>query len=194
MGKRWFILHVLSGYETEAKEGIMRRVKEAGFEDKIGEIFIPSEGGEEEGAREAGQKMKKKKKAVFPGYILIQMEYVPPEEREKSRELAEKWGKLWSVVRYTPYVMGILGARHEPTPIPDNEVELLKKRIERGELRALTAYEVGEKVRVKEGPFMNFTGEVEEVYIDKKRLRVLISIFGRSTPVELEFSQVEKIS
>lgn len=190
MEKRWFVLHVLSGYEKEVKEGILRRMRENGLDDKIDEIFIPKS---DENLKEEDSK-KKREKIVFPGYILIHMEYIPSEEREGDVEKAERWTKLWKVVRYTPYVMGILGSRNEPTPVPNNEVEELKKRIEKGELRALTAYEVGDKIRVRDGPFTNFTGEVEAVYIDKKRLRVLISIFGRSTPVELEFSQVEKIS
>jgi transcriptional antiterminator NusG len=190
MEKRWFILHVLAGYEKDVKEGILRRLKENGMEDKVDDIFIPKT---DENLKEEGSK-KKKEKIVFPGYILIHMEYIPPEERDKDLEKAERWSKLWKIVRYTPYVMGILGTRNEPTPVPDKEVEELKKRIEKGELRALTAYDVGDKVRVKDGPFTNFNGEVEAVYLDKKRLRVLISIFGRSTPVELEFSQVEKIS
>jgi transcriptional antiterminator NusG len=190
MEKKWFILHVLAGYEKDAKESILRKLKENGLEDKVDEIFIPMT--EESLKEESGKK--KKEKAVFPGYILIHMEYIPPEERNKDPQKAAMWSKLWKTVRYTPNVMGILGTKNEPTPVSEKEVEELKKRIEKGELRVLTAYDVGDKVRVKDGPFTNFNGEVEAVYLDKKRLRVLISIFGRSTPVELEFSQVEKIS
>ncbi len=190
MEKRWFILHVLSGFETAVRDSIFKRLKESGLEDKVDEIFIPKTNDK---LKEDSPK-KKKEKIVFPGYIIIHVEYIPPEERKKDEKKAEEWSKLWKVVRYTPYVMGILGVKNEPTPVPDNEVEELKKRIEKGELRTLVAYDVGDKVRVKDGPFMNFNGEVEAVFLDKKRLRVLISIFGRSTPVELEFSQVEKIS
>lgn len=186
MEKRWFVVHVLSGYEREVKSKLLKKIKENSLQEYFGEILVPSdEVVEEEGAGRG--------RVIFPGYILIQMAYIPVEEREKDREKEGLWSKLWKIVRKTPRVMGILGTRTEPTPLPEDEVLELKRKIETGELRPFIEYAPGDKIRVKEGPFANFNGEVEAVYPDKKRLRVLISIFERSTPVELEFSQVEKV-
>lgn len=185
MEKKWFVVHVLSGYEKEVKEKLLKRIKENNLEEYFGEILVPSEEIVEEGGE--------KGKVIFPGYILVQMVHIPADEREKDREKEALWSRLWKVVRRTPRVMGILGTRTEPTPLPEEEVLELKRKIETGELKPFIEYVPGDKIRVKEGPFANFNGEVEEVYPDKKRLRVLISIFGRSTPVELEFSQVEKV-
>lgn len=171
----WFVVHTYSGFELKVKQGLEERVKSLGKEEALGEILVPSEVVVE---MVQGKKRTRNKK-FFPGYVLVQM------------EMNEE---MWHIVKNTPKVTGFVGNGNKPSPVPDAEVASLTKQISEGSMepKFKASFEKGENVRVTEGPFQNFNGVVDEVKPDKSKLRVLVSIFGRSTPVELDFSQVEK--
>ena len=176
MTKRWYVVHAYSGFENHVKRSLAERVTRAGLEDKFGEILVPTEGVVE---MRAGQKRKSDRK-FFPGYVLVQMEMDD---------------ETWHLVKEVPKVMGFIGGTSDrPTPISDREADAILQRMQEGvdKPRPKVLFEVGEVVRVKDGPFTDFNGVVEEVNYEKSRLRVAVSIFGRATPVELEFSQVDK--
>jgi len=176
MALKWYVVHAYSGFENQVKRSLHERIKRSGLEDKFGEILVPTE---EVMEMREGQKRKSERK-FFPGYVLVQM------------ELTEE---TWQLVREAPKVMGFIGGTSDrPASISDKEAETILQRVQEGaeKPRPKVLFEVGEMVRVKEGPFTDFNGSVEEVNYEKNRLRVAVSIFGRSTPVELDFSQVEK--
>jgi transcriptional antiterminator NusG len=175
--KRWYILHTLSGAEDKVKAGLESRIaSEPGMKDLVDRIVIPKEQVTEV---KRGQRKTSERK-FFPGYILIHMEM-----NDAS----------WLFVKNIPGVTSFIGSKREPTFIPDEDVEkiLLKTEETKDKPSAKFSYEVGDSVMIIEGPFVNFTGEVEEVNSQKGKLKVSVSIFGRSTPVELEFWQVEKV-
>lgn len=174
--KQWYVVHAYSGYENFVMREIISRAARHQFENKIGEVVVPSEDVVE---MRAGQKRKSTRK-FFPGYVLVNM--IMDDE-------------TWHMVRAIPRVLGFIGGTSQtPTPITDKEACAIMQRVEEGvtKPRPRILFEPGEVVRVKEGPFVDFNGVVEEVNYEKSRLRVAVLIFGRSTPVELEFSQVEK--
>jgi transcription termination/antitermination protein NusG len=174
--KQWYVVHAHSGYENFVMGQITARAIEQDLSDQIGDIIVPAE---EVVEMRAGQKRKSKRK-FFPGYVLVNM---------IMNDIT------WHMIRAIPRVLGFIGGTsHTPTPISDKEAMAIIKRVEEGvtKPRPKILFEPGELVRVKEGPFVDFNGVVEEVNYDKSRLRVSVLIFGRSTPVELEFSQVEK--
>ena len=176
MAKRWYVVHVYSGYEQQAVRSLQERIRHSGMEDKFGDILVPTE---EVVEMRAGQKRKSDRK-FFPGYVLIQM------------EMDED---TWHLVKEVPKVMGFIGGTSDrPAPISDKEAQQIMDRIQEGVERPKpkVLFEPGEVVRVTDGPFTDFSGVVEEVNYEKSRLRVAVTIFGRSTPVELEFGQVEK--
>lgn len=176
MAKRWYVVHAYSGFENYVKRSLEDRVKRSGLEEKFGEVLVPSEGVVE---MRDGQKRKVDRK-FFPGYVLVQMEMDD---------------ESWHLVKDVPKVMGFIGGTSDnPTPISDKEAEAILQRMQEGvdKPRPRVLFEVGEVVRVREGPFTDFNGTVEEVNYEKSRLRVAVSIFGRATPVDLEFSQVDK--
>jgi len=177
MGKKWYGVHTYSGYENKVKANLEERIRALGFEDSFGEVLIPSETVVE--LRKGERKTSQRK--FFPGYILVQMELD---------------NESWHVVKDTPKVTGFVGGNNNPPAIPDEEVAKITSRMEEGVERPKpkVEFEVGETVRVVDGPFLNFTGVVEDVKPDKGKLKVMVSIFGRTTPVELEFIQVEKTS
>lgn len=173
---RWYVVHAYSGFEKQVMRSLKDRVKREGMEEKFGEIIVPTE---EVVEIKGGQKRRSERK-FFPGYVLVQMEM-----DEGS----------WHLVKECPKVLGFIGGRPDkPAPITDDEAVKILRRIEdSGEKpKPKTLFEPGEVVRVIDGPFADFNGHVEEVNYEKSRLRVAVLIFGRSTPVELEFSQVEK--
>lgn len=173
---QWYVVHAYSGYENFVMQEIKSRAKHFEMEDKIGEIIVPSE---EVVEMRGGQKRKSIRK-FFPGYVLVNM---------IMNDLT------WHMIRKIPRVLGFIGGTSQtPTPISDKEAMAILKRIEEGitKPKPKVLFEPGEVVRVKEGPFVDFNGVVEEVNYEKNKLRVAVLIFGRSTPVELEFSQVEK--
>jgi len=176
MAKRWYVVHVYSGYEQQAVRSLKERIRLGGMEDKFGEILVPTE---EVVEMRAGQKRKSDRK-FFPGYVLVQMEMDD---------------QAWHLVKEVPKVMGFIGGTSDhPAPISDKEAENIMERVKEGveKPRPKVLFEPGEVVRVNEGPFADFNGVVEEVNYEKSRVRVSVLIFGRSTPVELEFGQVEK--
>jgi transcriptional antiterminator NusG len=174
--KHWYVVHAYSGYEDFVMREIRARAKHNDCEEKIGDIVVPSEQVVE---MKAGQKRKSKRK-FFPGYVLVNM--VMDDH-------------TWHMIRAIPRVLGFIGGTgQDPTPISDKEAQSILQRVEEGDTKPKpkVLFEPGEVVRIKEGPFVDFNGVVEEVNYEKSRLRVAVLIFGRSTPVELEFSQVEK--
>jgi len=176
MAKRWYVVHAYSGYEKKVMNALRERIALAGMEDLFGEVLVPTE---EVLEMRAGQKRKSERK-FFPGYVLVEMELNDD---------------TWHLVKETPRVMGFIGGKAEkPAPITAKEVDKILQRLEDGHDKPThkTVYEPGEMVRVIDGPFNDFTGAVEEVNYEKSRLRVAVLIFGRSTPLELEFGQVEK--
>jgi transcriptional antiterminator NusG len=175
MTKKWYVVHTYSGYEDKVKTALEETIKVMKKLDKFGEVMVPKED-----VIEMSKGMKKKtKRKFFPGYILVQM------------DLDEE---TWHIVKGIPKVTGFVGGGMNPPSIPDEEMKVITAQINDGTLRPKpkVQFEDGESVRVIDGPFANFNGVVEEVKGEKGRLRVLISIFGRFTPVELDFAQVEK--
>ena len=176
MAARWYVVNVYSGSEKKVAESLREQAVLKKMEDKILDVLVPTE---EVVEIKKGAKVNSERK-FFPGYILVKM--------EMSDE-------CWHVVKNTPRVSGFLGSRNKPQPISDAEAERIIKQMEEGVERTQTVvdFEVGEQIRVTDGPFASFVGVVEEVDSEKSRLKVSVSIFGRYTPVELEFSQVEKV-
>jgi transcription termination/antitermination protein NusG len=173
---RWYVVHAYSGFENQVKKSLIDRIARAGLVEKFGQILVPTE---EVVEMRDGQKRKSERK-FFPGYVLVQM------EMDDS---------TWHLVKNVPKVMGFIGGSSDkPTPISDREADQILSRVQEGadKPRPKILFEPGEVVRITEGPFNDFNGVVEEVDYEKSRLRVAVLIFGRSTPVDLEFSQVEK--
>ncbi len=176
MSKRWYVVHAYSGFESQVKRSLEERIKRAGMEDKFGEILVPTE----EVVEMRGGTQRRSERKFFPGYVLVQMEMNDD---------------TWHLVKDVPKVMGFIGGTGDrPAPITDKEAESILQRMQEGveKPRPKVLFEPGEVVRVIDGPFNDFNGVVEEVDYDKSRLKVSVLIFGRSTPVDLEFSQVEK--
>ena len=173
---RWYVVQAFSGYEGRVAKSLKEHIKMHGMEDKFGEVLVPTE---EVIEMRAGQKRKSERK-FFPGYVLVQM-------------LMDETS--WHLVRSVPRVMGFIGGTSDrPAPISDKEAGAILNRLQESvdKPRPKTLFEPGEVVRVSDGPFADFQGVVEEVDYEKNRLKVSVLIFGRSTPVELEFGQVEK--
>ncbi len=176
MSKRWYVVQAHSGFEKSVKRSLEERMQLSGLSEFFGEILVPTE---EVVEMKDGKKRKSERK-FFPGYVLVQMEMNDD---------------TWHLVRHLPRVAGFIGGTADkPAPITDKEVDRILSRVQDSseKPRPKTLYEVGEVIRVIDGPFADFNGVVEEVNYEKSRLRVLVSIFGRSTPVELEFAQVAK--
>jgi transcriptional antiterminator NusG len=174
MAKKWYGVHTYSGFENKVRLSLIERIKNMGLEDSFGDVLIPSETVVE---LKKGEKRTSSRK-FFPGYILVNMELNDD---------------TWHVVKETAKVTGFVGGNN-PFPIPDEEVGKITRQMEEGaeKPRPKVLFDVGETVRVIDGPFLNFAGVVEDVKPEKGKLRVMVSIFGRATPVELEFMQVEK--
>jgi transcriptional antiterminator NusG len=170
---KWYVVQVYSGYEQKVKLSLAERVKQAGIDPDFGEILIPTE------TVQDPQRVKRtSSKTFYPGYIFVQMMLTD---------------KAWHVVRDTPKVTGFVGGRN-PQPVPSPEIQSVVQQVEEGAAkpRPRVMFEQGDHVRVNDGAFANFTGTIEEVKPEKQKVRVLVSIFGRATPVELDFTQVEK--
>jgi transcriptional antiterminator NusG len=176
MAKRWYVVHAYSGYEKKVAAALKERIELHNMQDSFGDVLVPTEDVVE---MRGGQKRKSERK-FFPGYVLIQM------------ELSDA---AWHLVKETPRVMGFIGGKADkPAPITEKEAQTILQRVDDSvdKPKPKTLFEPGEMVRVVDGPFNDFNGVVEEVNYEKSRLQVAVLIFGRSTPVELEFGQVEK--
>ncbi|MBL7069604.1 MAG: transcription termination/antitermination factor NusG [Candidatus Omnitrophica bacterium] len=176
MAKQWYVIHTQTGSEEKVKIGLEKRIKHQSKDDLVSQILIPTERVSE--VREGKRKISQRK--FFPGYILVEMELND---------------ETWYLVKNTPGVSGFIGPRARPVPLKDEEIKAILKHTEEAEEKPLpkTVFEKGEGIRVIDGPFVNFNGNVEEIYPTKGKLKVIIAIFGRSTPVELEYWQVEKV-
>lgn len=176
MSKKWYVVHAYSGYEKSVQRALKDKIERAGMQDKFGQILVPVE---EVIEMKGGQKNISERK-FFPGYVLVEMEMSDD---------------TWHLVKDTDKVTGFVGgSAMRPTPISQKEVDNILQQIQEGveKPRPKVLFEIGEAIRVKEGPFTDFHGNVEDVNYDKNKLRVSVSIFGRPTPVELDFNQVEK--
>lgn len=175
MAAKWYVLHVYSGFEKKVSASIMEQARQAGMDDKILQVLVPSE---EVVEVRRGSKVSSERK-FFPGYVLIEMDLTD---------------EAWHLVQNTPKVSGFLGSKDRPTPITEAEAQRIMNQVQEGVDRPKPSviYEIGDSVRVVDGPFTSFNGQVEDVDEERARVKVAVSIFGRSTPVELEYSQVEK--
>jgi transcriptional antiterminator NusG len=176
MAMRWYVVHAFSGYENQVKRSLLDRIALSGLQEQFGEILVPTE----EVVEMRGGQQRKSERKFFPGYVLVQMEM-----NEAT----------WHLVKDVPRVMGFIGGTGDkPAPLSPREADAILQRIQEGveKPKPKVLFEPGEVVRVNDGPFTDFNGVVEEVNYEKSRLRVAVLIFGRSTPVELEFGQVEK--
>jgi transcriptional antiterminator NusG len=176
MALRWYVIHVYSGSEKKVAQSIEEQVRQAGYEDLIEEVLVPTE---EVVEMRRGAKHNSERK-FFPGYVLVRM------------ELSDE---TWHLVKNTPKVTDFLGGQGRPSPIRDSEAERIIHQVKEGVERPKPSitFEIGEQVRVCDGPFNSFNGHVEDVDEERARVKVAVSIFGRATPVELEYSQVEKL-
>jgi len=176
MAKRWYVVHAYSGYEKHVMRSLQEQIALKDMQDKFGEILVPTE----EVVEMRDGKKRKSERKFYPGYVLVQMDMDD---------------ESWHLVKSTPRVMGFIGGTPDkPAPISDKEAAAILSRVESGadKPKPKTLFEPGEVIRVIDGPFADFNGTVEEVDYEKSRVKVSVSIFGRATPVELEFSQVEK--
>jgi len=176
MALQWYVVHAYSNFEHKVKESLIERVRRAGLQERFGDILVPTE---EVVEMREGQRRKSERK-FFPGYVLVQMEMDD---------------ETWHLVKEVPKVLGFIGGSSDkPAPISDKEAQAILNRVQEGvdKPRPKVLFEPGEVVRVTEGPFNDFSGVVENVNYEKSKVRVAVQILGRSTPVELDFSQVEK--
>lgn len=173
---KWYVIHTYSGYESKVKESLMERMSAVGWGEKISKIMVPSE----EIVELKKGKRRVSERKIFPGYILVRMELND---------------ETWHIVRDTPKITGFVGGKTQPTPLSEAEVQEIidQTESEGGKPKPKVLFRVGENVRIVDGPFTNFIGVVEEVNTERSKLKVMVSIFGRSTPVELDFLQVERL-
>lgn len=175
MSKQWYVVHTYSGYENKVKANLERRIESMNMEDKIFRILVPME--DEVEIKNGKKKVTKKK--VFPGYVLVEMTMTDDS---------------WYVVRNTPGVTGFVGSGSKPIPLNEDEAKAIIKQMGIEEPKTKMDVHLGENVKVTDGPFENFIGVIEEIYPDKGKVKVMVSMFGRETPIELDYSQIEKMN
>jgi transcriptional antiterminator NusG len=175
MEKKWFVIHTYAGYENKVKANLEKRVESMNMQEKVFRVLVPME--DEVEIKDGKRKVTKRK--IFPGYVLVEMILTDDS---------------WYVVRNTPGVTGFVGSGNKPIPLMPTEVRVIMRQMGLDETRTKIDLDLGESVRVITGPFENFIGTVEEIYPEKSKLRVLVSMFGRETPVELEFTQIQKLA
>ncbi len=174
MERQWYVVHTYSGYENKVKANLEKRVESMGMQEKIFRIVVPTE--EEVEYKDGKKKVTQKK--IYPGYVMVEMVM-----NDDS----------WYVVRNTPGVTGFVGSGTKPIPLQEDEIDKILYHMGSEEVRPKVQFEPGQSVRVNSGPFAGFIGMVEEVMFERNKLRVLVSMFGRETPVELEYSQVDEL-
>lgn len=175
MDKKWYVVHTYSGYENKVKTNLEKRVQSMEMEDKIFRVLVPMED-EVETARDGKKKLVKKK--IFPGYVLVEMIVTDDS---------------WYVVRNTPGVTGFVGSGTKPIPLEDHEIRRILRQLGGNEVKVRIHFELGQSVRIISGPFENFAGTIEDINQEKQKVRVKVSLFGRETPVELDYTQVDAI-
>jgi transcriptional antiterminator NusG len=173
-GRAWYVVHSYSGYENKVKTNLEQRIESMGMQDKIFQVVVPTE--EEIEIRDGQRRITEKK--IFPGYILVEMLMTDDS---------------WYTVRNTPGVTGFVGMGKKPTPLRPEEVQRIMKRMEDEAPKIKVTFRPGQRVRIIDGPFTDFVGSVDDIDMDKSKVRVLVAFFGRDTPVELDFLQVEKM-
>jgi transcriptional antiterminator NusG len=173
-GRAWYVIHSYSGYENKVKTNLEQRIESMGMQDKIFQVVVPTE--EEIEVRDGQRRITEKK--IFPGYILVEMLMTDDS---------------WYAVRNTPGVTGFVGMGKKPTPLRPEEVQRIMKRMEEEAPKIKVTFRPGQRVRIIDGPFTDFVGSVDDIDMDKSKVRVLVAFFGRDTPVELDFLQVEKM-
>jgi transcription termination/antitermination protein NusG len=182
---KWYIIHAYSGFERKVKESVESRVQAFGLQEKIGRVLIPTEPVTEirNGKKYTSERM------FYPGYVLVEMDLT-------GFRSGGEGDHVWHVVKSTPKVTGFVGTGNDPTPLSEDEVQQIVYRVNLGKdkPKLKVKYEKNESVRITDGPFANFNGIVDEVNEDRETLKVMVTIFGRATPVELEFGQVEKVA
>lgn len=180
--KRWFIIHAYSGFERKVAESLQGRIDAFGLADKIGQVLIPTE----EVIEHRGGKKVQTTRLFYPGYVLVEL---AADENGKIED------EIWHVIKNTPRVAGFVGSGQSPTPLSQEEIDQILHRVETGGVqpRLQVQFDKNETVKITDGPFATFTGVVDEINDDRETLKVMVTIFGRQTPVELEFSQVEKV-
>jgi transcriptional antiterminator NusG len=180
-GRAWYVVHTYSGHENKVKRNLEQRIVSMDAQDLIFHVIVPTE--QEIEIREGQRRTVDKK--IFPGYILVQMIELRDDDPESNR--------AWFVVRNTPGVTGFVGSGAKPVPLDEAEVRRILRQMRVGEPKVKVGFEIGQSVRIVDGPFQDFVGQVDEINLEKGKVKVLVSFFGRETPVELDFLQVEKL-
>jgi len=189
-GRRWYVIHTYSGYEDKVKTNLEHRVQNMDVEDLIFEVVVPCV---DEIEIRDGQRRTVPRK-IFPGYVLVQMiELKQEDDTSASSDERVRSSRAWYVVRNTPGVTGFVGSGHHPTPLDETEVSSILRQMRSEEPRIKVGFALGQSVRITDGPFIDFIGTVDDLNLEKGKVKVLVSFFGRETPVELDFLQVERL-
>jgi len=189
-GRRWYVIHTYSGYEDKVKTNLEHRVRNMDVEDLIFEVVVPCV---DEIEIRDGQRRTVPRK-IFPGYVLVQMiELKQEDDTSASTDERVRSSRAWYVVRNTPGVTGFVGSGHHPTPLDETEVSSILRQMRSEEPRIKVGFALGQSVRITDGPFIDFIGTVDDLNLEKGKVKILVSFFGRETPVELDFLQVERL-
>jgi transcriptional antiterminator NusG len=188
-GRSWYVVHTYSGYEDKVRTNLEQRIKSMDAEDLVFKVIVPSV---EEIEIRDGQRRTVPRK-IFPGYVLVQMITLKQEDTSASEQDKAQSSKAWMVVRNSPGVTGFVGSGTAPTPLEESEVRSIMRQMKAEEPIVKVGFQVGQSVRVTDGPFADFVGTVEEINLEKGRVKVAVSILGRETPVELDFLQVDRL-
>lgn len=188
-GSAWYVVHTYSGYEDKVRTNLEQRIKSMDAQELVFRVVVPSV--DEIEIREGQRRTVPRK--IFPGYVLVQMMSLKQEDPNATEQDKAQSSKAWTVVRNSPGVTGFVGSGTSPTPLEEAEVRSILKQMRAEEPRVKVGFQVGQSVRVVDGPFSDFVGTVEEINAEKGKVKVAVSIFGRETPVELDFLQVERL-
>ena len=188
-GHAWYVIHTYSGYEDKARTNLEQRIKSMDAEDLIFHVVVPSV--DEIEIRDGARRTVPRK--IFPGYVLVQMIEMRQDDPDAGEQDKARSSKAWTVVRNTPGVTGFVGSGASPTALDEPEVRSILKQMRAEEPRIKVGFQLGQSIRVTDGPFVDFVGTVDEINVEKGKVRVLVSFFGRETPVELDFLQVERL-
>jgi transcriptional antiterminator NusG len=188
-GRSWYVVHTYSGYEDKVRTNLEQRIKSMDAEELVFKVIVPSV---EEIEIRDGQKRTVPRK-IFPGYVLVQMITLKQDDSAATEQDKAQSSKAWTVVRNSPGVTGFVGSGTAPTPLERGEVQSIMKQMKADEPRVKVGFQPGQSVRVIDGPFTDFVGTVEEINVEKGKVKVAVSIFGRETPVELDFLQVDRL-